>query len=84
LWIIAGGPQITTDFILKFYFYLDMRYGGFLLHPTLSTCLSWSFVLAWFCTLNWVTKILMQAIPNVHAGRIWPMGRRFPTSGLHR
>jgi len=24
----------------------------------------------------------MQAISNVHAGRIWPTTRRFPTPGL--
>ena len=46
-----------------------MRDGGFLLHPTLSTCLSWSFVSTWFCTLNWVTEMLMRAVSNVHAGR---------------
>jgi len=34
LWIIAGGPQRTTGCILKFYLYLTMRDGGFLLHPT--------------------------------------------------
>jgi len=30
LWIIAGGPQITIDFILKFYLYLITRYRGFI------------------------------------------------------
>ena len=73
LWIIAGGPQWTTDCILTFYLYLTMRDGGFLLHPTFSTCLSWSFILTWLCTLNCVKKILMRAISNVNAGR------RFPT-----
>jgi len=29
-------------------------------------------------TLNWLTKIVMRAISNVNAGRIWPVGRRFP------
>ena len=33
-------------------------------------------------TLTWVTKILMRAISNVHAGRIWPAVRRFPTPVL--
>ena len=42
----------------------------------LRICLSCSFVLTRFCTLNWVTKILMRAISNVHAGR------RFPTLGV--
>jgi len=27
-WIIAGGPQITTNFMVKFHFYLTMRDGG--------------------------------------------------------
>jgi len=31
---------------------------------------------------NLVTKILMLTISNVHAGGIWPAGRRFPTPGL--
>jgi len=42
----------------------------------LSTCLSWSFVLTQCWTLTRVTKILMRAIWNVHAGR------RFPTPDL--
>ena len=45
----------------------------------LSTCLSRSFVLTRRCTLSWVTKILMWAISNVHADRLWRGGRRFPT-----
>ena len=28
---------------------------------------------------NLVTTTLTLAISNVHAGRIWPMGRQFPT-----
>jgi len=44
----------------------------------LSIRLSWSFVLTRFCNLNWVTKILMQAISNDHAGR------RFPTPAIVR
>ena len=65
LWIIAVGPQITTLYpkILPLSYYED---GGVLLHRT---WLSWSFVLTWFSTLNWVTKILMRAISNVHASR---------------
>jgi len=31
---------------------------------------------------NLVTKSMMRAISNVHAGRIWPEGRRFSTTGL--
>jgi len=38
------GSQITAGGILKFYLYLTTRDGCFLLHPTLSTCLSWGFV----------------------------------------
>jgi len=34
------------------------------------------------CTLYWVTKIMVRAVSNVHASRIWPAGRRFPTPGL--
>jgi len=41
-----------------------------------------SFVLTQFRIPNWVTQILMRAISNVHAGRIWPAGRRFPTPAL--
>jgi len=33
-------------------------------------------------TLTWVAKSLMRAISNVHAGCIWPAGRRFPTPGV--
>jgi len=40
---------------------------------TICTRLSWSFVLTRCYTLTWVTKILMRAKSNVHAGR------RFPT-----
>jgi len=29
-----------------------------------------------------VTKIMMQAISNVHAGHIWPAGLRFPNPSL--
>ena len=45
-------------------------------------CLSRSFVLTRCCVPTWATKSLMRAMLNVHAGRIWPMGRRFPTPGL--
>jgi len=48
----------------------------------LSTCLSWGIVMMGSCALNWVTKILMRAISNVHAGRIWSAGRRFPIPAL--
>ena len=44
MWIITFGLQTTTGCILKFYLYLTMRDGGFLLHPTLSSCVSWGFV----------------------------------------
>jgi len=73
LWIIAGGPQTTIVFNLKFYLYLTTRDRGFLWHTILtdrrfcllSTCWPWSFVLTRSCTLNWLTKILMRAISNV-------------------
>jgi len=38
-----------------------------------------SFVLARCCVQTWVTTILMWAIDNAHAGRIWSADRRFPT-----
>jgi len=44
----------------------------------LSTRLSWRFALTRFCILNWVTKLLMRAMLNVHAGR------RFPTPAQNR
>jgi len=34
------------------------------------------------CVVTWVTRSLMPAVLNVHAGRICPAGRRFPTSAL--
>ena len=77
MWVIAVRPQITIDFILKFYLYLNMRDRCILWHATLSSCLSPCFVLMRFCTLNWVTEILMQSISNVHESR------RFPNPGLH-
>jgi len=52
---------------------------GFLWHSLLSfkyTCLWRSFVLTRFCTPNCVSKIVIRATSNVHAGR------RFPTPGL--
>jgi len=44
-----------------------------LLTDYISTYLSWSFVLMRCCALTWVTKILMRAISNVHAGRRFPL-----------
>jgi len=82
LWIIGGGPEVTIDFNLKYYFYLNTRIRGLLWHAALSICLSRSFVLTRFCTLNWVMKIPMRALSNVHAGHIWPTGRRFPILDL--
>jgi len=32
--------------------------------------------------LNLVMKVLLRAIFNFHAGRIWPADRRLPTPGL--
>ena len=46
---------------------------------TLPVRLSWSFVLTRCRVLTWVMKVLMPVIVNVHAWRIWPMGRRFTT-----
>jgi len=36
------------------------------------------------CTLSWVTQSLMRAILNLHADRIWPAGRRFPTPASNK
>ena len=66
-------------FILKFYLY---QKEWLLMTYYLSTCLSRSFVLTRWCTLTWVTKIMLRAISNVHAGRIGPAARRFPTPAL--
>jgi len=41
-------------------------------------CLPRSFVLTRCCVLSWVTKILMRAILNVHAGP------KFPAPTLHQ
>jgi len=49
---------------------------------SLTTCLLWIFVFTRCCTLTRVINILMQTLSNVHAGRIWPAGRRFPTPVL--
>jgi len=50
-----------------------------------------------WCTLTYLTKILMRVLSNAHAGHIWPTGRRFlapdlmthsdqrtPASGLYK
>jgi len=66
----------SVDFILKFYLIYEEEW--LLLNYYLSTCLSCGFVLTWCCTLTSVTKILVRAISNVHAGR------RFPTPSLDR
>jgi len=34
-------------------------------------------------SLNWLTKIMFRAIPNDHAGHIWPVGSRFPTPAVN-
>jgi len=60
----------TIDFIQKFYLYLTMKDR---LTYHLSNCLSWSFVLMRFYTLNWETKIWIRAISNIHAGRRFPI-----------
>ena len=61
----------SINFVLIFYRYPTMRKSGFS-WLYLTTCVSWSFVLTRCCTLTWVTKILMRAISNVHAGRRFP------------
>jgi len=43
-----------------------------------AVCLSWSFVLTRCCILTWVTKTLMRAILNVHAGHFGPWAAGFP------
>jgi len=39
-----------------------------------STCLSWSFFSKRHCVISWVATILMRAIIDDHAGRLWPAG----------
>ena len=85
LWNISSGPQNCTNFILKFYLYLPKgnkksKYAKqrerLLLAYCICVCLSRSFVLTLCCVLIWVTKILMRAMLNVHAGR------KFPTTAI--
>jgi len=58
----------TIDLTQKLNIYLAEGLG-ILLTYHLSICFARSFVLKRFCTPNWVTKFLMGAISNVHAGR---------------
>ena len=69
-------------FYLKILPFSDFEEQWLLFMYYLSACLSWSFVLTRSYTQTLVTKILMRAISNVHTGRIWPVGRRFPTHGV--
>jgi len=62
----------SINFILKNIFFIWLSGRVTLFTYYLRTCLSWSFVLTRCCTLTWVTKILMRAISNVHAGRRFP------------
>ena len=82
LWNIASRQQNFIKFILKFDFYIQMKSRRLLLNDCLRICLSWSFVLTRSCVLTWVTKNLMQAISNVHAGRIWHACSMHPTPAL--
>ena len=72
----------SINFVLIFYRYPTMRKSGFS-WLYLATCVSWSFVLTWCCSLTWVMKILMRTISNVHRDCIWLPGYRFPIPGLH-
>jgi len=94
LWDISGGTPKLINFILKFNLYLPKENKERKpcqgaketsldsLSTSLLTSLSWSIVLSRCCVLTWVTKILMRAKSNLHAGRIWPAGRRFPSPDL--
>ena len=73
VFIVADGPQINQFCLLPLSNYEE---EWLLFTYYLSICLSWSFVLARFCTFIRVTRILMWAISNVQAGR------RFPAAGL--
>ena len=78
-WIVHYGLQNQLIFLWNFFFTYLPEEEWLLLTYYLSTCSSWSFVLTRGCTLTWRSKILMRSISNVHAGRIWPARRRFPT-----
>ena len=78
--ILLAGPK--NEFIscwnLTFIFPSERRhdYGQEQETLLLTYCqrvwLSWSFVLTYCSVLTWITKILMQATLNVHAGRRLP------------
>ena len=77
LCMTAGGPQNQRIFV-KIQPLSNYEEEWLLMTYYLSTCLSW-IIVSTRRTLTWVTKILLRAISNVHPGRIWPAGRRFPT-----
>jgi len=81
LCIITGGSKIQV-ILSQNSIFINYEEEWLLLNYYLSTCLSCCFVLTWCCTLAWVTNILVRALSNVRASRIWPAGRRFPTPML--
>jgi len=72
IWIVeyCWGGHKEINFILKLSLYC-VEWEILYLTYCLSICLSWSFILMQRCVLSHVTKILMQAILNVHAACIW-------------
>jgi len=69
-------PCTNFCFFLLNINYREIKSTQLNLHPTLTTCLSWCFILTRCCVPNWGAKILTRAISNVVAGR------RFPTPDL--
>ena len=80
LCIIAGGPQITFEFILKFHLYFNTRDRGFLWH---TICLSRSFALTQFCTLKLCNETSDAGYTKRSHGSRWPAGHRFPSPVLN-
>ena len=71
-YVLSLAGRKINDFILKFYLY-PTEEKWLLLNYYLSTCLSCSFVLTGCRAITWVTKNLVQAITNVHAGCRFPI-----------
>jgi len=89
LWIIAGVAKSLNFFLLKFT--LIYLWGRATSLDLLSIDINCKYLLTMELRFNsllytrtWVTKILMRTISNVHAGRIWPTGSRFPTPVLYQ
>ena len=74
--IIAGRLQITIDFILC---YLILLQGIDASHEilSLSTCLTWNFVLMWFFTLNWEKEVPIRAIKCSCGPQVLPLHQSY-------